>query len=87
MTAIRVEHASLGPVSVSGDKLWGAQTQGSGNGDTQDIQAEPADEVDRAGITAVRDRTSLQPARQLILGVMCWRHNEKFRVLARPPLL
>jgi hypothetical protein len=29
--------------------------------------AEPGDEVDRAGITAFRDTTSLQPARQLIL--------------------
>src|SRR5438128_8605751 len=29
MTAIRVEHDSLGPVNVPGDKLWGAQTQRS----------------------------------------------------------
>ena len=34
-----------------------------------DIHAEPADEVDRAGITAFRDITSLQPARQLIFVV------------------
>jgi fumarate hydratase class II len=27
MTATRVEHDSLGPVNVSGDKLWGAQTR------------------------------------------------------------
>src|SRR6267378_4278522 len=29
MTATRVEHDSLGPVNVPGDKLWGAQTQRS----------------------------------------------------------
>jgi fumarate hydratase class II len=29
MTAIRVEHDSLGAVNVAGDKLWGAQTQRS----------------------------------------------------------
>ena len=29
MTAIRVEHDSLGPVNVPADKLWGAQTQRS----------------------------------------------------------
>src|SRR5271157_3902770 len=29
MTTIRVEHDSLGPVNVPGDKLWGAQTQRS----------------------------------------------------------
>src|SRR6516162_8466390 len=29
MTATRVEHDSLGPVSVPADKLWGAQTQRS----------------------------------------------------------
>jgi hypothetical protein len=43
----------------------GTQKQ-SRNGDIQDIQAEPADEVDRAGITAFRDLMLLQPARQLI---------------------
>ena len=32
-------------------------------------RAEPADEVDRAGITVFRDTTSLQPARQLIFVV------------------
>src|SRR5437870_3749604 len=31
--------------------------------------AEPADEVDRAGITAFRETTSLEPARQLIFVV------------------
>src|SRR6266446_1522603 len=29
MSPIRVEHDSLGPVNVAGDKLWGAQTQQS----------------------------------------------------------
>jgi fumarate hydratase class II len=29
MTAIRIEHDSLGPVNVPADKLWGAQTQRS----------------------------------------------------------
>src|ERR1700730_15152439 len=29
MTTTRVEHDSLGPVNVPGDKLWGAQTQRS----------------------------------------------------------
>ena len=29
MTAMRVEHDSLGPVNVPADKLWGAQTQRS----------------------------------------------------------
>src|SRR5215510_14598501 len=29
MTSIRVEHDSLGPVTVPADKLWGAQTQRS----------------------------------------------------------
>jgi fumarate hydratase class II len=29
MTAVRVEHDSLGPVNVPADKLWGAQTQRS----------------------------------------------------------
>ena len=29
MAAIRVEHDSMGPVNVPGDKLWGAQTQRS----------------------------------------------------------
>src|SRR5262245_33591599 len=29
MTATRIEHDSLGPVTVPGDKLWGAQTQRS----------------------------------------------------------
>jgi len=29
MTATRVEHDSLGPVNVSADRLWGAQTQRS----------------------------------------------------------
>ena len=29
MTATRVEHDSLGPVSVPADNLWGAQTQRS----------------------------------------------------------
>ena len=29
MTATRIEHDSLGPVNVPGDKLWGAQTQRS----------------------------------------------------------
>src|SRR5260370_12460787 len=29
MTHTRVEHDSLGPIEVPGDKLWGAQTQRS----------------------------------------------------------
>ena len=29
MTATRIEHDSLGPVTVPADKLWGAQTQRS----------------------------------------------------------
>jgi hypothetical protein len=56
------------------------------------MDVEPADEVDRAGITAFRDTRSLPPARQLIFFVRLlseasmepsWKHADVFPIIAR----
>jgi hypothetical protein len=46
-----------------------AITRGVAGSRRRGVRSERTDAVDRAGITAYPDRKSLQPARQLILGV------------------